>query len=237
MNFAKRQKNKSEALGGKAIMDHEKLFQGETDKISLRSTLLFGLKGMAAYAHHARMLGFRNDEVDDWFITGMNEIANEHTVDEWLGLIMEFGKINLSCMALLDEANTKSYGDPTPVTVSHTIEKGPFIVISGHDLHDLKMLLEQTEGKGIDIYTHGEMLPAHGYPELKKYEHLKGNFGTAWQSQQKEFDGIPAPVLFTTNCLMAPKPSYADRVYTTSVVGFEGLKHICGDSEGKKRLF
>jgi hydroxylamine reductase len=129
-------------------------------------------------------------------------------------------------MALLDEANTSTYGHPTPVSVSMKVEKGPFIVVSGHDLLDLKMLLEQTEGKGINIYTHGEMLPAHGYPELKKYSHLKGNFGTAWQNQQKEFDGIPAAFLFTTNCLMPPKSSYQDRVFTTAVVGYPGLVHI-----------
>ena len=114
-------------------------------------------------------------------------------------------EVNLKCMALLDKANTESYGTPAPVTVPLTVEKGPFIVISGHDLHDLKLLLEQTEGKGVNIYTHGEMLPAHGYPELKKYPHLKGNFGTAWQNQQKEFAALPAPMLFTTNCLMPPQ--------------------------------
>jgi hydroxylamine reductase len=136
-------------------------------------------------------------------------------------------------MALLDEANTSAFGHPVPTKVSTIVEKGPFIVISGHDLHDLKQLLEQTEGKGINIYTHGEMLPAHGYPELKKYKHLKGNFGTAWQNQQKEFDNIPAPILFTTNCLMPPKSSYADRVFTTSVVGYPEIKHI-PDINGKK---
>ena len=127
---------------------------------------------------------------------------------------------NLKCMALLDEANTSAYGHPVPVKVTTKVEKGPFIVVTGHDLHDLKQLLEQTEGKGVNIYTHGEMLPAHGYPELKKYAHLKGNFGTAWQNQQKEFDNIPAPILFTTNCLMPPKAGYSDRVFTTGAVGF-----------------
>ena len=117
-----------------------------------------------------------------------------------------------------------------PVKVPLTIEKGPFIVITGHDLHDLKQLLEQTEGKGINIYTHSEMLPAHGYPELKKYPHLKGNFGTAWQNQQKEFDGIPAPILYTTNCIVPPRPSYSDRIFTTDAVGYPGLKHIPGEN-------
>jgi len=129
-------------------------------------------------------------------------------------------------MELLDKANTETYGIPAPTTVPLRVEKGPFIVVTGHDLKDLRLLLEQTEGKGINIYTHGEMLPAHAYPELKKFSHLKGNFGTAWQNQQKEFDKLPAPILFTTNCLMPPKAGYADRVFTTEVVGFPGAVHI-----------
>jgi hydroxylamine reductase len=181
---------------------------------------------MAAYAWHAYVLGKKDDEVTAWFFKGMRAIGEEHSIEEWLGLIMEFGQVNLKCMALLDEANTSTYGHPVPVKVPTTIEKGPFIVITGHDLLDLKQLLEQTEGKGINIYTHSEMLPAHGYPELKKYPHLKGNFGTAWQNQQKEFDNIPAPVIYTTNCLMPPKASYADRLFTTSVVGYPGLQHL-----------
>ena len=129
-------------------------------------------------------------------------------------------------MALLDKANTETFGTPTPVTVPLKVEKGPFIVVTGHDLYDLKLLLQQTEGKGINIYTHGEMLPAHAYPELKKFSHLKGNFGTAWQNQQKEFDHIPAPILYTTNCLMPPKASYKDRVFTTEMVSFPDVTHI-----------
>lgn len=137
-------------------------------------------------------------------------------------------------MELLDRANTETFGNPVPVRVPLDIRKGPFIVVSGHDLEDLHQLLEQTKGKGINVYTHCEMLPAHGYPGLKKYPHLAGNFGTAWQSQQTEFENIPAPVLFTTNCLMPPRPSYQDRVYTTSVVGYEGLTHISADEQGRK---
>lgn len=132
----------------------------------------------------------------------------------------------MTCMELLDKANTETFGTPAPTEVSMKVEKGPFIVVTGHDLLDLKLLLEQTEGKGINVYTHGEMLPAHGYPELKKYPHLKGNFGTAWQNQQKEFADLPAPILFTTNCLMPPKASYADRVFTTEVVSYPGMVHI-----------
>ena len=189
---------------------------------------------MAAYVHHAMQLGYFDDEVTSWFYKGLCELNRSHTVEEWLGLIMEFGRVNYKCMELLDKANTETFGNPVPTRVNVDIKKGPFIVVSGHDLKDLHQLLEQTQGKGINIYTHGEMLPAHAYPELKKYTHLAGNFGTAWQSQQKEFESIPAPVLFTTNCLMPPRKSYADRVYTTSVVGFDGLIHIDEDEQGKK---
>ncbi len=210
------------------------LWKGETDTVSLRSTLLFGMKGMAAYAHHAMNLGQRDPEVCAWFYRGLCAVNEQHSVEEWLALIMAFGQVNLKCMALLDRANTGAFGQPVPTRVNTDIKAGPFIVVSGHDLKDLDELLRQTEGKGINIYTHCEMLPAHGYPGLKKYPHLAGNFGTAWQSQQKEFENIPAPVLFTTNCLMPPRESYADRVYTTSVVGYKGLTHIAADAAGRK---
>lgn len=226
--------NERRRLGGDDNSKVVKLFEGETDIVSLRSTLLFGMKGMAAYVHHAMQLGYFDDEVTSWFYKGLCELNRSHTVEEWLGLIMEFGRVNYKCMELLDKANTETFGNPVPTRVNVDIKKGPFIVVSGHDLKDLHQLLEQTQGKGINIYTHGEMLPAHAYPELKKYTHLAGNFGTAWQSQQKEFESIPAPVLFTTNCLMPPRKSYADRVYTTSVVGFDGLTHIDEDEQGKK---
>ena len=147
---------------------------------------------------------------------------------------MEFGQVNYRCMALLDRANTEHFGNPVPTRVNTDVKRGPFIVVSGHDLEDLHQLLEQTDGTGIRVYTHCEMLPAHGYPELKRHPQLAGNFGTAWQNQQREFENIPAPVLFTTNCLMPPRPGYADRVYTTSVVGYEGLRHIEADSRGHK---
>lgn len=226
--------NERRKLGGDDNSKVVKLFEGETDIVSLRSTLLFGMKGMAAYVHHAMQLGYFDDEVTSWFYKGLCELNRSHTVEEWLGLIMEFGRVNYKCMELLDKANTETFGNPVPTRVNVDIKKGPFIVVSGHDLKDLHQLLEQTQGKGINMYTHGEMLPAHAYPELKKYTHLAGNFGTAWQSQQKEFESIPAPVLFTTNCLMPPRKSYADRVYTTSVVGFDGLTHIDEDEQGKK---
>lgn len=223
-----------EKLGGSQEFPVVKLWKGETDIVSLRSTLLFGMKGMAAYAHHSMNLGYEDEDVTGWFYKGLCAVNQEHSVEEWLALIMEFGMVNLKCMEMLDRANTESFGTPVPTRVNTDIKAGPFIVISGHDLKDLAQLLEQTKDKGINIYTHGEMLPAHGYPKLKKYSHLAGNFGTAWQSQQKEFENIPAPVLFTTNCLMPQRPSYQDRIYTTSVVGYEGLTHITADEYGNK---
>ncbi|MDW7673681.1 MAG: hydroxylamine reductase [Bacillota bacterium] len=226
-------KSAKESFGGADDLSPETLWTGDADIVSLRSTLLFGLKGMAAYAWHAYVLGKENADVTAWFYKGVKAIGEEHTTQEWLALLMELGQINLTCMGLLDEGNTSIFGQPMPTKVSTKVEKGPFIVISGHDLEDLRQLLEQTEGKGVQVYTHGEMLPAHAYPQLKKYSHLKGNFGTAWQNQQKEFDNIPAPVLFTTNCLMPPKSSYADRVYTTCVVGYPEIQHIPA-IDGKK---
>ena len=232
--FAARVREQWQACGGGTALEPAELFHGEENLLSLRSTLLFGLRGMAAYAHQARILKQRDAEVDGWFIKGMAALADDHSVEGWLELLMEFGGVNLKCMALLDDANTAAYGDPVPAQVPLKIEKGPFIVISGHDLRDLQMLLEQTDGAGVNIYTHGEMLPAHGYPHLKKHPQLKGNFGTAWQNQQQEFAQLPAPVLFTTNCLMPPKPGYADRVYTTAVVAYPQMKHIAAAVDGTK---
>ena len=211
--------------------DMNLLWNAQEDIRSLKSLILFGVRGMAAYAHHAMMLGYADEEVNHFFAKALFAVGEDWDMDALLPIVMEVGEKNLKCMALLDKANTESYGTPAPVTVPLTVEKGPFIVITGHDLHDLKLLLEQTEGKGVNIYTHGEMLPAHGYPELKKYAHLKGNFGTAWQNQQREFADIPAPVLFTTNCLMPPKASYADRVFTTAVVSYPELTHIGEDKD------
>ena len=206
--------------------DLGKLWETDEDIRSLKSLILFGLRGMAAYAYHAMVLGYTDEEVNRFFYEGLFAIGEDWGMEELLPIVMKVGQVNLKCMALLDKANTETYGRPTPTTVPLTVEKGPFIVITGHDLRDLQLLLEQTEGKGINVYTHGEMLPAHAYPALKKYTHLKGNFGTAWQNQQKEFAGLPAPILFTTNCLMPPKASYADRVFTTEVVSFPGMTHI-----------
>ena len=211
--------------------DMNLLWNAQEDIRSLKSLILFGVRGMAAYAHHAMMLGYADEEVNRFFAKALFAVGEDWGMDELLPIVMEVGEKNLKCMALLDKANTESYGTPAPVTVPLTVEKGPFIVISGHDLHDLKLLLEQTEGKGINIYTHSEMLPAHGYPELKKYPHLKGNFGTGWQNQQTEFHNIPAPILFTTNCLMPVRQSYCDRVFTTSVVSYPEIPHIGADKD------
>ena len=211
--------------------DMAQLWTAQEDIRSLKSLILFGARGMAAYAYHAMVLGYADEKVNRFFGKALFAIGEDWGMDELLPIVMEVGEKNLQCMALLDKANTETYGTPTPVTVPLTVEKGPFIVISGHDLHDLKLLLEQTAGKGVNIYTHGEMLPAYGYPELKKYPHLKGNFGTAWQNQQKEFADIPAPVLFTTNCLMPPRASYADRVFTTAVVSYPEITHIGEDKD------
>lgn len=212
--------------------DLETLWKADNEDIrSLKSLILFGLRGMAAYAYHAAVLGYTDQRVSQCFYQALVAMADENTMDTLLPVCMKVGEINFICMELLDKANCETYGTPVPTEVTLTVEKGPFIVVSGHDLYDLKKLLEQTEGKGVNVYTHGEMLPSHGYPELKKYPHLKGNFGTAWQNQQKEFDNIPAPVLFTTNCIMPTRPSYHDRVFTTEVVSYPGLVHIGEDKD------
>lgn len=211
--------------------DMEKLWNDKEDIRSLKSLILFGIRGVAAYAYHAAVLGYKDEEVNNFFYKALSAIAEDWGMEELLPLVMETGKVNLSCMELLDRANTETFGTPAPAEVPLSVEKGPFIVITGHDLYDLKLLLEQTEDKGINVYTHGEMLPAHAYPELKKYAHLKGNFGTAWQNQQKEFADLPAPVLFTTNCLMPVKDSYADRVFTTEMVSYPEMVHIEEDKD------
>lgn len=211
--------------------DMEQLWTANEDIRSLKSLILFGIRGIAAYAYHGAVLGYLDDTVNEFFLKALFAIGEDWGIEELLPVVMEVGEVNLKCMELLDRANTETFGTPAPITVSMTVEQGPFIVITGHDLYDLKLLLEQTEGKGINIYTHGEMLPAHAYPELKKFTHLKGNFGTAWQNQQKEFAGIPAPVLYTTNCLMPPKDSYADRLFTTEVVSYPEIIHIGSDKD------
>ncbi|MBS4960889.1 MAG: hydroxylamine reductase [Clostridiales bacterium] len=228
-------RKKMEIASSQKIVDSypmSRLWQEQEDVRSLKSLILFGIRGMAAYAYHALVLGYKNERVMTFFYQALSILAQDLDMEKLLPVVMEVGEVNLVCMELLDRANTQTFGSPEPAEVSLAVEKGPFIVITGHDLYDLKLLLEQTEGKGIQVYTHGEMLPAHSYPELKKYPHLKGNFGTAWQNQQKEFADLPAPILFTSNCLMPVKESYRDRVFTTEVVSYPEMVHI-----GKEKDF
>lgn len=206
----------------------------DADIRSLREMLIYGMKGMGAYGHHAHVLGYKDETVSKFFYKAFAAVINDNlTVEDLFNLTMEFGQVNFKCMELLDKANTESYGNPVPTEVCITNKKGPFIIVSGHDLKDLKELLEQTDEKGVNIYTHGEMLPAHGYPEFKKYKHLVGNFGGAWQEQQQEFDGIPGCILMTTNCLQKPRETYKDRIFTTSIVGWPEITHV-KEVNGKK---
>ena len=207
----------------------------DPDIRSLRQTILYGLKGISAYGHQARELGYYSDQVDDFYIQALEALTDDSlTVEELIRMTMRTGEMAIAVMKKLDEANTQVYGNPVPHKVNIHMKKGPFIIVSGHDLKDLEMLLEQTKGKGVNIYTHGEMLPCHGYEGLKKYPHLVGNFGGAWQDQQKQFDNLPGCILMTTNCLMRPRESYKDRIYSTNVVGWEGIKHIGRKENGDK---
>ena len=207
----------------------------DPDIRSLRQTIVYGLKGISAYGHQARELGYYDDQVDNFYARALEATCNDSLgVEELIRWTMRTGDMSVAVMKKLDEANTTVYDNPSPHKVNVHVKKGPFIIVSGHDLKDLEMLLEQTEGKGINIYTHGEMIPSHGYPGLKKYSHLVGNFGGAWQDQQKEFDNIPGCILMTTNCLMRPRDTYKDRIFSTSVVGWDGVKHIGKNKDGKK---
>ncbi|MEA4842048.1 MAG: hydroxylamine reductase [[Clostridium] symbiosum] len=218
----------AEKLG---IMADEKL---DMDIRALRELLIYGFKGMAAYAHHAYILGKFDDEVNNFFYKGLSgTIDDSLSVEDLFNLNMELGKTNIKCMAMLDSAVTGAFGNPEPTQVLITKKKGPFIIVSGHDFKDLKELLEQTEGKSINVYTHCEMLPGNAYPELKKFKHLVGNYGGAWQKQQEEFDGIPGCILMTTNCVQKPRDSYKDRLFTTSIVGMPDCPHI-DEVNGKK---
>jgi hydroxylamine reductase len=197
------------------------------DILSLQHILLFGIKGIAAYADHAHILGQEDDNVYAFIHEGLAAtLRKDLSLDDWVGLVLKCGKANLRAMELLDAANTGAYGHPVPTTVPLGVKKGKAILISGHDLKDLEELLKQTEGKGIHVYTHGEMLPAHGYPGLKKYAHLYGHYGTAWQNQTKEFADFPGAILMTTNCIQKPRESYQSGIFTTGMVGWPGVVHI-----------
>ena len=209
----------------------------DEDIRSLRQLVIYGLKGISAYGHQARELGYYSDTVDDFYIQGLAAVTDDQlTVEELIQLAMKTGTMALEIMQKLDEANTTVYGNPSPHAVPMTLKAGPFIIVSGHDFHDLEMLLAQSQGTGVNIYTHGEMLPGHGYEGVKKYPHLVGNFGGAWQEQQKQFDNIPGCILMTTNCLMKPRDSYKDRIYSTNVVGWDGVKYIPRKENGEKNF-
>jgi hydroxylamine reductase len=207
---------------------------------SLRSLILFGLKGIAAYADHALNLGQTNNEVFAFMQKALAALCDDSlTLEQNIALVLETGKYGVDVMALLDKANTTAYGNPEITKVNIGVRKNPGILISGHDLKDLEELLAQTEGTGVDVYTHSEMLPAHYYPAFKKYSHFAGNYGNAWWKQTEEFESFNGPIVFTTNCLVPPKKTstYADRVYTTGVVGFDGLKHIDDRKNGQPKDF
>ena len=207
----------------------------DSDVRSLRMTILYGLKGISAYGHQARELGYASAQVDAFYLEALAALTDDAlSAEDLIRLTMRTGEIALAVMKTLDEANTGVYGDPAPHKVKIHMKKGPFIVVSGHDLKDLEMLLTQTQGKGIHVYTHGEMLPAHGYEGLKKYTHLVGNFGGAWQEQQSQFDDLPGCILMTTNCLMRPRESYKDRIFSTNVVGWDGVQFIEKKENGEK---
>jgi len=205
----------------------------DPDILSLQQTLIYGLKGVCAYADHAQILGQEDDEVYAFVHEGLAATLNKAlTLDDWVGLVLKCGEINLRTMELLDAANTGSYGHPVPTRVPLGAKKGKAILVSGHDLRDLELILKQSEGKGIYVYTHGEMLPCHGYPELKKYPHFYGHYGTAWQNQTKEFVDFPGAIVMTTNCIQKPKDSYRENIFTTGLVGWPGVAHIADKDFG-----
>ena len=197
------------------------------DILALQHTLLFGIKGIAAYADHAAILGKEDAAIYDFIHEGLVATLNKTlTLDDWVKLVLKCGEVNLRTMEILDAANTEAYGHPVPTKIPLGTKKGKAILVSGHDLKDLEEILKQSEGKGISIYTHGEMLPCHGYPGLKKYSHFYGHYGTAWQNQAKEFAEFPGAILMTTNCIQKPKESYQNNIFTTGLVGWPGLTHI-----------
>ncbi len=228
--------------GEKADYDAEGIKEGilrntDADIRSLKEMIVLGLKGMAAYYEHAMRLGETNNDIIVFLCKALSVITNpDSDTDQLLDTLLETGKYGVDVMALLDKANTKTYGNPEITKVNIGVGKNPGILISGHDLKDIEELLQQTEGMGIDIYTHGEMLPAHYYPQLKKYKHLVGNYGNAWWKQKEEFAAFNGPIVFTTNCIVPPSPTanYKDRVFTTNSTGFPGWKHIANDANGHK---
>ncbi len=211
-----------EAVGFQGTMRNE-----NADVTSLMHTVIFGLRGVAAYAYHAALLGKEDEAVYTFIYEALAEvIENRLGLNEWLGLVLKCGEINLKAMELLDAANTETYGHPVPTAVPLGAKKGKALLVSGHDLKDLEEILKQTEGTGIYVYTHGEMLPCHGYPKLKKYPHFYGHYGTAWQNQHKEFAEFPGSIVMTTNCIQKPLESYAANIFTTGPVAWPGVTHV-----------
>jgi len=207
----------------------------DEDIRSLRELLTFGMKGLAAYAHHAYILRYKDEAIFDFIEKGLVSTTDDNlSVQDLIGLVLECGQKGVSVLALLDKANTETYGNPEPTAVNIGVRSNPGILISGHDLRDLEQLLEQTKGTGIDVYTHGEMLPANSYPAFKKYDNFAGNYGNSWWKQNEEFEKFNGPILMTTNCIIPPRDSYKNRIYTTGVVGFEGLPHIYEKEDGTK---
>jgi hydroxylamine reductase len=209
----------------------------DEDIRSLREMLTFGVKGMSAYYHHAYVLGYKDKEISNFIQEALIATIKDLSVDELVALNMKCGEMGVKTMALLDKANTSTFGNPEPTNVNIGVRDNPGILISGHDLKDLEELLEKTQGTGVDVYTHGEMLPANAYPKFKKYKNFIGNYGNSWWLQKEEFEQFNGPILLTTNCLVPPKDSYKDRVYTTGVVGFEGVKHIPNRKNGRSKDF
>ncbi len=204
---------------------------------SLKALLIFGMKGISAYAEHASVLGFDDTDIYAFLFKGLEATLNDLSADELVGLVLECGQTAVKTMALLDKANTATYGTPEITKVNIGVRNNPGILISGHDLKDFEELLKQTEGTGVDVYTHSEMLPANYYPKFKKYGHLVGNYGNAWWKQNEEFDKFNGPILMTTNCIIPLKDSYKDRIFTTGVVGYPGVKHIPEPAEGRVKDF
>ena len=207
------------------------------DVRSLRELLIYGLKGLAAYTDHAAVLGFQNEEIYEFIMEALVSTTRDLSVDEMVALVLKAGETAVAAMALLDEANTKTFGNPEITKVNLGVRNNPGILISGHDLKDMEELLKQTQGTGVDVYTHSEMLPAHYYPAFKKYEHFVGNYGNAWWQQNKEFASFNGPILMTTNCITPVQDSYKDRIFTTGMTGYPGVKHIPDGKDGQQKDF
>jgi hydroxylamine reductase len=208
-------------------------YDSNADLRSLKELLLYGCKGLAAYYHHAAVLGYSDEKVPEFLIKALPSLRKDFDAEGLVSLVMECGAVGVECMALLDRANTETYGIPSPTDVSTCVGKRPGILVTGHDLHDLKMILEQARNSGVDIYTHGEMLPANAYPELKKYG-IVGNYGGAWYQQKDDFERFNGPIIVTTNCIVPPKDSYRNRLFTTGPAGYAGVKHIAAAADGSK---